>query len=120
MKLLIQRLFQLDIGWDTPIPDHERKLWCNWVTGLPALESVTCPRVLIPNAKYDKIFLCTFSDASLKGYAAVSYIVCQYGDVNTVSFGLGKIRVAPAKKNLTVPRLELLGAVLAVDIAKTV
>ena len=120
MRLLLQRLFKLALDWDTPIPTNERTLWLDWVQSLPQLEKITCPRVLIPRPNFDNVYLCTFCDASVKGYAAVSYIVCQYGETHSVSFALGKVRVAPGKTNLSIPRLELLGAVLAVEMARSI
>ena len=120
MKLLLQRLFQADLGWDTPIPENERKLWAEWLEQLPALAGISCPRALIPRPDYLRVYLCTFADASEKGYAAVSYVVCDYGFERSVSFALGKVRVPPSKRQLTIPRLELLAAVLAAELATTI
>ncbi len=55
-----------------------------------------------------------FSDASEQGYGTVSYLRLT-DDMHTVhaSFMLGKARVAPLKQ-VTIPRLELTAAVLAV------
>ena len=54
----------------------------------------------------------TFVDASLKAYEAVAYLHCEYEDT-TVSCRLisSKIKVAPLKP-ISVPRLELMAAVL--------
>ena len=120
MKLLLQRLFKLKLNWDDPLPAKERKEWDCWLQQLPALANISCPRVLIPKPNFEHIWLCNFSDASEKGYAAVSYIVCNYGACNNVAFALGKVRVAPSKKQLTMPRLELLGAVLAAEVASSI
>jgi hypothetical protein len=57
-----------------------------------------------------------FSDASRDGYGAVSYLrqVNEEGKVN-VSLLVGKSRVTPIKP-VTIPRLELTAAVLAVKL----
>jgi hypothetical protein len=55
----------------------------------------------------------TFSDASKDAYAAVSYLVSEYSDRPTTSrLVASKSRVVPLKA-VTIPRLELMGAVLA-------
>lgn len=59
-----------------------------------------------------------FADASSTGYAACSYL--RYFDedgVINVSFMVGKCRVAPIKPVLSIPRLELVAAVLGVQLA---
>ena len=120
MKLLVQRLFGGEWGWDTWITGKDLEQWTQWIAELPALGQIPCPRALIPRPGYQAIYLCIFTDASERGIAAVCYIVCEYPDKTTVSFALGKVRVAPKKKLITIPRLELLGAVIGVEIAATV
>ncbi|KAL0149102.1 hypothetical protein M9458_055534 [Cirrhinus mrigala] len=56
-----------------------------------------------------------FSDASQSGYGTVSYLRLESTDSMHVSFITGKARVAPLKQ-LTIPRLELAAAVLAVQV----
>ena len=60
-----------------------------------------------------------FSDASKDAYAAVAYLVSSY-QVATVTSRLiaSKCRVAPVK-SVTIPRLELMGAVLASRLAQS-
>lgn len=59
-----------------------------------------------------------FSDASEHGYGTVSYLrlTADNHEVH-VSFVLGKARVAPLKE-MTIPRIELVAAVLAVKVGK--
>ena len=52
-----------------------------------------------------------FCDASIKAYAAVIYLQCSNGISKRMTFVASKTRVAPTKRQ-TVPRLELLGALL--------
>lgn len=60
-----------------------------------------------------------FSDASENAYGTVTYTRLQ-NDRNQVhtAFVLGKARVSPLKQ-VTIPRLELTAAVLAVKVDKT-
>lgn len=59
-----------------------------------------------------------FSDASVTAYGTVTYIKLQ-NDKNTVHIALlqGKARVAPLKQ-VSIPRLELTAAVLAIKVDK--
>ena len=59
-----------------------------------------------------------FCDASAIGYSAVAYlrIIDTNGFIH-VSFVMGKSRVAPLK-SVTIPRLELVAAVIGVDIVQ--
>ncbi len=58
-----------------------------------------------------------FSDASTKAIAAVAYLKLSYGERdNRVSFVMGKVKLAPFPE-LTIPRLELCAAVLAVELS---
>ncbi|MCP4260741.1 MAG: hypothetical protein GY774_24930, partial [Planctomycetes bacterium] len=120
MKLLVQEMFGKDWSWDTEISGPLLDKWTSWVSELPALRDFSYSRPLIPEPGYHSIYLCTFTDASERGYAASCYIVCEYDDHTTVKFALGKVRVAPKQKLITIPRLELLGAVVGVEAAALV
>ena len=62
----------------------------------------------------------TFVDASLSAYRAVAYLHCEYEDT-TVSCRLisSKIKVAPLKP-ISVPRLQLMAAVLGLRLTKRI
>ena len=120
MKLLVQGMFGKGWTWDTELTDEPRDAWTKWVAELPALKGFSYQRPLIPEPGYDAIYLCIFTDASEKGYAASVYIVCEYATYSTARFVMGKVRVAPKQKLITIPRLELLGAVVGVEAATTV
>jgi hypothetical protein len=64
--------------------------------------------------------LCTFSDASVEAFGACSYIRWKLADGGFgVRFIAAKSRVSPLKQ-LTIPRLELQGAVLASRLSKSI
>ena len=80
---------------------------------------ITIPRSLrLPNHSHARLHV--FSDASKEAYATVAYLVCRYPDGTTsLRIIASKSRVAPTKP-VTIPRLELMGAVLLVRLAKTI
>nr|XP_039264588.1 uncharacterized protein LOC120340408 [Styela clava] len=92
-----------------------------WVNELPKLQEVSIPRCFKPPGfKTDHIELHTFCDASQVGYGAVSYLrMTSQNGVIRCSFVLGKSRVTP-RKQITIPRLELCSAVLAVKLSRFV
>ena len=120
MKLLVQKMFAKGWSWDTELTGQLLHEWTSWVSELPALQDFSYSRPLVPKPGYNNIYLCTFTDASERAYAASCYVVCEYDDYTSVKFALGKIRVAPKQKLITIPRLELLGAVVGVEVAALV
>ena len=120
MKLLVQKMFAKGWSWDTELTGSLLDEWTSWVSELPALQDFSYSRPLVPEPGYKNIYLCTFTDASERGHAASSYVVCEYDHKTTVKLALGKIRVAPKQKLITIPRLELLGAVTGVEVATMV
>ncbi len=111
-KFLLQKTWAVGIGWEDVLPDDLRKEWNDWVKELSSLSGFEVPRPLrLPAPTIT--WLHTFSDASKDAYAAVSYLVCEYDDHGTTSrLVASKSRVTPLK-SVTIPRLELMRAVLA-------
>ena len=111
MKILLQRVWELGIGWDDPVPDAVHGIWSKWRAELPALASKGIPRCYFPKqAKIISTQLHGFSDASEDAYAGVVFLrmVDTEGNVH-ISLVMSKTRVSPIKR-LTIPRLELCGA----------
>ena len=111
MKILFQELCLERIEWDGELEGKLLKLWKTLLDELKFLSSVRIPRCYFQSNPV-KVELHGFSDASHRAYAAVVYMRSLYSDgridVRLVS---SKSRVAPLKKQ-SIPRLELLGAVL--------
>jgi hypothetical protein len=93
--------------------------WEKWRNELFLLENVKVKRSSKPTefGKVESTQLHTMSDASTTGYGQCSYLrlVDEHGTVH-VSFQMGKARVAP-KKTVSIPRLELAAATVAVKMA---
>ena len=117
MKLLYQQLWQLNTGWDEPIPQHLIDLHSKWRQQLPSLSTKQLPRCYFrKDASPMTQQIHGFADASVKAYGAVLYIRSTYKDhPPLVSLVLSKTRVAKLKPS-TVPRQELCAAVLLTEL----
>lgn len=117
-KLLLQDLCRLKCSWDQPIPQACAERWRRWATGLDELQDFSVKRCVKPSeaGASVKAELHHFSDASEQGYGTVSYMRLHTETHNVhIAFMLGKARVAPLKQ-MTVPRMELVAATLAVRV----
>ena len=115
-KRILQDLCKLKIDWDDPIPELESEKWNEWLQDLEKLTSFRVKRCLKPSHYGNLVSseLHHFADASEIGYGTVSYIRMEdeSGEIHC-SFLLGKSRVTPLKQ-VTIPRLELTAATVAV------
>ncbi|KAF0739485.1 Integrase catalytic domain-containing protein [Aphis craccivora] len=110
-KSIMQRVWLARIDWDDQLPSDLAEEWndfyysLGWLTGIKIHRYIGCST----GCSYE---LCGFSDASEKGYAAVAYLRVTDPSGGTRIFLIGsKTKLAPLKP-VTVPRLELSGAVL--------
>lgn len=117
-KQILQTLTGLRLGWDESIPEEHLKKWTSWVNDLYLLRDYKVKRCIKPHDFGHPVSaqLHHFGDASESGYGTVSYLR-MVNKANTVccSFIIGKARVAPLKP-LTIPRMELTAATVAVRI----
>lgn len=119
-KTLLQQLIKEKLTWDEPVPDYLARKWFAWLNDLKQLSTFAVNRCLKPVGFGDVATaqLHHFADASEIGYGTVSYLrlTNDEGQVHC-AFMLGKSRVAPLKQ-MTIPRMELTAAVVAVNIDK--
>jgi len=116
-KKLMQDLTRLKLGWDEPLPKRELSQWIRWCEDLAKLRLVRVPRCLKGDAQNDVHYqLHHFADASCAAYGAVTYLrVKGPSGKATCSLLMARSRLAPVK-TVTLPRLELMAATLAVKI----
>ncbi|XP_061573965.1 uncharacterized protein LOC133440659 [Cololabis saira] len=116
-KLMLQELCRRNLMWDEQIPPSFSKQWSDWLSDLQKMSAFTVERCIKPHdfGTFVTAQIHHFSDASQVGYGTVSYLRVEDGDKVHVGFLVGKARVAPLKQ-ITIPRLELTAAVLAVRV----
>lgn len=108
-KVAIQELWKANCGWDQQAPEPILTQWNQWLTEINQLEKVRINRWFGTNLNSNKQ-LHGFCDASMRAYAAVVYLRVQNeNEPVRISLVAAKTRVAPLKQ-LTIPKLELNGA----------
>nr|XP_043068771.1 uncharacterized protein LOC122321876 [Drosophila bipectinata] len=104
-KIMFQRLWLLDLDWDSELPPNIAEPWLKCRADLDTLRKLQIPRFVL--SKEDSMELHAFSDASTKAYAAAVYCRCRNKDgTYSVSLMAAKTRVAPLKQQ-SLPRLEM-------------
>lgn len=114
-KVLVQKLWLLGIDWDASPPSEIVSRWEHYLSQLSCLMQLKIPRCTsVANAVDFQLH--GFADASEAGYGAVVYLRIQDNQgVVRISLLCAKSRVAPVKC-ISLPRLELCGAVLLSDL----
>ncbi|BES91769.1 Pao retrotransposon peptidase [Nesidiocoris tenuis] len=114
-KWLIQHLWSSGLGWDETPSEEIVIKWKQYHSELPLLSQVQIPRCVELDSAVS-VQLHGFCDSSQRGYAGVVYLrnINKNGKI-TCSLLVAKSKVAPLKR-ISLPRLELCGAVLVTDL----
>ncbi|XP_060907695.1 uncharacterized protein LOC132984770 [Labrus mixtus] len=121
-RALLRELSTEVHDWDTELPADNFDKWETWKKSLQDLSSLHLPRPYIHQSLSNATCteLCLFSDASNWAIGAVAYLrVITTDGQCKVGFVLGKAKLAPQPEP-TIPRLELCGAELAVEMAELI
>ena len=111
-KILFQKLCHKKGGWRDELPIDIAKEWEMWKSQLKDVEKVEINRQVVLK-DYTDLELHGFCDASPQAYAVCIYIRSSNGKEFDSNFLIAKSRLAPDKSHkLTMPRLELMGALL--------
>nr|CAI5861400.1 unnamed protein product [Callosobruchus analis] len=116
-KLILQKLWQSNSDWDKSVSMELYTTWNKFFKNLPMINNIKIPRqVTVTN--HIKIELHGFCDSSQMAYGCCIYIVSVDSFNKRVSKLLcAKSRVAPLK-TVTLPRLELCGALLLAQLSR--
>ena len=116
-RLLYRYECSLDKDWDDVLEATTIRKLDRWLEDMVQMKEVSVPRCIAPDmSNLKSVELHVFCDASDNAYAAVAYIRVMKSDGSVhCAFVFGKSRLAPLKTR-SIPRLELMAAVLAVEI----
>ncbi|XP_051784726.1 uncharacterized protein LOC127528327, partial [Erpetoichthys calabaricus] len=119
-KLILRDLCKEKFGWDEEVEVKHIQKWKKWMDDLQLLIDYKVNRCFKPTGfgTIKTAQMHHFADASEDGYGTVTYLVLTNEEGKKhCSFLMGKSRVAPLKQ-VTIPRLELTAAVVAVKMDK--
>ncbi|XP_075210468.1 uncharacterized protein LOC142317804 [Lycorma delicatula] len=119
-KVFMQQLWLQNLEWDDKLPENLFNKWSDICKKLPLIKEIKIPRLVKCTGKIFDIQLHGFSDASRNGYGACIYLrsVNTFGNIS-VKLLCSKSWVAPVKQ-ISIPRLELCGALLIARLLKFV
>ena len=119
-KIGMQRLWLEGLDWDDELPPTSQVSWANFFKEMNELNHVMFERSLTPDDVIGVPSLIIFADASREAFGTCAYVRWETTNhVFVTRFVSAKSRVAPLKP-LTIPRLELQAAVLAVRLAQSI
>ena len=114
LKILFQKICQLKLNWDDIIPQELCNQWIKLVNDIAKVNYIVFPRYVLQDVcteKLSTIELHGFCDASQHCYAACAYLRVQTTQSVETKLLSAKTHIAP-QKGETIPRLELMGALL--------
>ena len=119
-KILLQEMWTSGLDWDDLVDQSQARRAKKWFKELGELSDVKVPRCLQLDRSVEAVTLHTFTDASADAYGVATYAryLYKYGTVST-SLVASKPRVAPLLAT-SIPRLELMGAVLGLRLALSI
>jgi hypothetical protein len=120
-KMFFQELCGAKLEWDEPLSGGLLSRWNVLKSSLYETQPISIPRCYfaVISGPFVSHTLCGFCDASLKAYAGVVYLLSETESGPLVRFVAAKTRVSPLKEQ-TIPRLELLSALLLARLLVTV
>ncbi|XP_055591299.1 uncharacterized protein LOC129743341 [Uranotaenia lowii] len=112
-KVRMQKIWQLNVDWDEILTRNDAEIWEVFRNQLKEMGEIVVPRCVFPHSKPQSVELHGFCDASSLGYGACVYVrSCDMTNCK-ISLLTSKSRIAPLKNaKLTIPRLELSGALV--------
>lgn len=119
LKIFMQKLWQAGLNWDDELPIELNLEWQNYLSYLSTMKCIQLPRWLGISDTTTKVELHGFCDASCSAYAGVVYLRVVEGNKIKVNLIVARTKVAPVKL-ISVPRLELCGALLLSSMLKNV
>ena len=114
-KSIYPNCCELGVSWDQLLLESYQKKWIDWETSLPP--TIAVPRAFqLHQEQLEVIDLHVFGDASINGTAAAIHAIIYQS--SQVSQGLLTAKARLLKKDLTIPRLELVAMPMAANLCQ--
>lgn len=110
-KLILQQIWQHNLEWDDPLPDSLTKAWLEFHSKISNMPKLIIPRNL-QLSEADECALYGYCDASAEAYGCCIYAKITIAGVSQSYLLCSKSRIASLNSKLTIPKLELNGALL--------
>lgn len=119
-KVYLQNLWNQKLSWDTQLSGSNKSKWDILYEDMKDLASCHFPRYIGLEHKGQIYYqLLVFCDASKYAYAATVYLLQESTNSRRIDLIFSKTRLAP-NKQITIPRLELLAALIGTRCLKFV
>jgi len=117
-KIFMQEIWLHELGWDDILPEELVQRWHEFLRNYPFLGEIRVPRFVgfRPNSR---VQFHGFCDASQRAYGASLYVRTEVNGQISIHLLTAKTRVAPVK-TVSLPRLELCGAVLLAELSSAI
>ena len=96
MKILLQRLWEVKLDWDDPVPEDLLEVWTQWRTELPLLSEIQIPRccigdvhteIVIAKTKVSPIKRISIPRLELCGAHLLTKLLCNAKRILNISVG---------------------------------
>ncbi|XP_076030379.1 uncharacterized protein LOC143018675 [Oratosquilla oratoria] len=114
---ILTEIWRPRLGWDEILSHDLQPKFQQWIDGIQSIKTFEIHRCYYPDSSLSSVVrleIHAFNDASQKGYGSCVYLRIPKSDKEFhVSFVMDRTKLVPIKR-VTLPRLELLGALLSV------
>ncbi|XP_065091227.1 uncharacterized protein LOC135712193 [Ochlerotatus camptorhynchus] len=120
-KISVQHLWRSGCDWDDAINDDCWEMWKRWIAVLPEVENIWIARCYLGDSlssAVESIEIHIFTDASEHAYGCVAYLRVVIDGAVRCILAMSRSKVAPLKCQ-SIPRLELMAAVLGARMGQT-
>ena len=119
-NVMFQQLCNERRDWDEKLPAELFANFQQWISKATKVLNIEIERCYTKNKEIKEILLVGFCDASKTGYEGCTYLCTKYTDESrSIKYIPAKTRIAPLA-NQSIPRLELLGALILSRLMNTV
>ena len=120
-RIIFQALWPKNYEWDDLLKAADLRDWLEWIDGVTDFPKFRIPRCLFDASIKSEVVqrvLHVFCDASTQAFAAAVYLFCRFTNGQSSSrLVQARSKLAPIKA-VSVPRLELMAALLGTELAK--